>query len=628
MTRAFISAAPSRVDAQHRNTIAPRQKPEPGPPERKGAPWPKSSASLLGVIGLVLLVVLALTLAVNLKTALEEQIAVRLRASAKLVLLAMTELESPRFADPDLTLRLDEIRTLVPVTAIAVYDGRGRTLAQSAEEDAADAWPRQIRLTDESGGGIGDVDARQPELDGTGGWSLLVYGPAGSACGAVLVRIDPRDLPALGAVRTLFQLGKILAGLVILTGVLVLLRWVRPSSPPIPSMRTSVDPSSDVDLVLGTMQQVVHSLKDSESDYRDRWTAAARDADHFRTTSASIVESISSGIVAFDAAGKLTLSNRAAETILEFDGKSAPGKMLAEVFGAGDPVTKLGQDLLERGGIASRLEISRLDARGETRWIGVSSSVLHRQSGVPAGGILLVSDLTEARRSAEEAKLKDRLSAVGEMSAGIAHEIKNSLHSIMGFANLLREDAKDTEPPLAVRGILTEMHSLDATVRRILEFAKPSSFSHERVPVNRLVQETASSIAEKARAQGVEVVLELAPDLHDAHLDALSIRGAFVNLGGNAIEAMTQGGTLTIATRAADSSKEIRISFRDTGPGIPEEDRAKVFTPFFSTKRSGVGLGLALTQKTICDHGGRIQLHSRSGVGTEFVVHLPAGSFT
>ena len=626
MTRAFASAAPPRVEAARRNTNAPRPQREFPPPARRG-PWSKDTASLLGTIGLVLLLVLAFTLAVNLKTALEEEIALRLRASAKLVLLAMTELEAPRFADPELTARLDEIRMLVPVTAIAVYDSRGLAIAQSVETGAATAWPRQIRVNDRSGGLL-DVDARQPELDGAGGWSLLVYGPAGSACGAALVRLDPRDLRALATVRTLFQLGKILAGFVIVTGVLVLLRWARPSSPPIPSMRTSVDPSSDVDLVLGTMQQVVHSLKDSESEYRDRWTAASRDADHFRTTSASIVESITSGIVAFDVAGKVTLSNRAAEAIFEFDGRAAAGKTLAEVFGAGDPITKLGHDLLERGGVAARQEISRLDARSEMRWIGVSSSVLHRRDGVPAGGILLVSDLTEARRSAEEVKLKDRLSAVGEMSAGIAHEIKNSLHSIMGFANLLREDAKDAEPPLAVRGILAEMRSLDATVRRILEFAKHSSFSYERVAVNRLIEEAVAAIAEKAKTQGVEMVLELAPELPDARLDALSIRGAFVNLGGNAIEAMEQGGTLTITTRAADSSKEIRISFRDTGPGISEEDRGKVFTPFFSTKRSGVGLGLALTQKTICDHGGRIQLHSRCGVGTEFVVHLPAGSFS
>jgi signal transduction histidine kinase len=146
--------------------------------------------------------------------------------------------------------------------------------------------------------------------------------------------------------------------------------------------------------------------------------------------------------------------------------------------------------------------------------------------------------------------------------------------------------------------------------------------------VNRLVEEAAAAIAEKAKAQRVEVLLDLAAELSDARLDAVSIRGAFVNLAGNAIEAMVDGGTLTISTRAADSSKELRISFRDTGPGILEEDRAKVFTPFFSTKRSGVGLGLALTQKTISDHGGRIQLHSRSGVGTEFVVHLPVGSYS
>lgn len=627
MTRAFASAPPSQVDASRRGTNASRPTREPPPFERDETPWFKTTASLLGTVGLILLVVLAFTLSFNLKTALEEEIALRLRASAKFVLLAMSDIEAPRFADPDLIARLDDIRALIPVTAIAVYDGRGRPIAYSSEPGATTAWPREIHILRRSSG-IDDVDARDAKLDGAGGWSLLAYGPAGSWCGAALVRLDSTHLQALGTVRTLFQLGKILAGLVILTGVLVLLRWARPSAPALPSMRASVDPSSDVDLVLGTMQQVVHSLKDSESDYRDRWTAAARDADHFRTTSASIVESISSGIVAFDTAGKITLSNRAAESILEFDGRNAAGKMLADVFGAGDPVTKLARDLLERGGVAARQEISRLDARGDTRWIGVSSSVLHRAGGVPSGGILLVTDLTEARRSAEEAKLKDRLSAVGEMSAGIAHEIKNSLHSIMGFANLLREDAKDAEPPLAVRGILAEMHSLDATVRRILEFAKPSSFSYERTSVNRLVEEAAAAIAEKAKAQRVEVLLDLAAELSDARLDAVSIRGAFVNLAGNAIEAMVDGGTLTISTRAADSSKELRISFRDTGPGILEEDRAKVFTPFFSTKRSGVGLGLALTQKTISDHGGRIQLHSRSGVGTEFVVHLPVGSYS
>ncbi|HET9887377.1 MAG TPA: hypothetical protein VFR10_07685, partial [bacterium] len=148
MTRGLVTPAPSRVDGSRRDTSAPRPQRKPTPPQRGGLPWSKASASLAGTIGLVLLVVLAFALAMKLKTALEEEIAVRLRASAKLVLLAMTEFETARFADPDLTTRLEEIRTLVPVTAIALYDWRGRMIAQSAESGSPDAWPNQIRVND------------------------------------------------------------------------------------------------------------------------------------------------------------------------------------------------------------------------------------------------------------------------------------------------------------------------------------------------------------------------------------------------------------------------------------------------------------------------------------------------
>jgi signal transduction histidine kinase len=122
----------------------------------------------------------------------------------------------------------------------------------------------------------------------------------------------------------------------------------------------------------------------------------------------------------------------------------------------------------------------------------------------------------------------------------------------------------------------------------------------------------------------VAIAVELDPAHAEIFADALAMRGAFVNLAMNAIEAMGPGGTLTVAARAADGpSEEVRVSFRDTGPGLPEELREKVFAPFYSTKPTGIGLGLALVQKTMADHGGRIQVRSRAGVGTEFVIHLP-----
>ncbi len=603
---------------------------------------PRGLASFLGTVGLLMLVLLAFTLVAKLKGALEDEVATRLRVAAQLALRAADEVEAPSAADPAFVARLEEARRLALVTTLALYDPRGRVLVVASRPGADESLPRQVRVVSR-GAGAADLASRAPDLDAGGGWSLVAPGRERSGVGAVLVRLDPNDLGALATARVLFHVGKIAAAVVAIVGVLMLLRWANPSSPRGALARPAAQPASDVDLVLGTMKEAMQSLKDSETEYKEMWNAAERDAEHFRTTSASIVESITSGIVAFDASGRITLFNRAAESVLAFDGRASKGRALSEVFGADDPLPRLAGTLFERRAPASRLEIERPGRDGAARWIGVSSSVLPRKDGVPAGGIFLVTDLTLAKRARDEGELRDRLSAVGEMSAGIAHEIKNSLHSLLGFANLLREDSKGGELPLPVRGILEEMRSLEAMVKRILEFSKPSSLSRESVSLNRLAEEAASAVAEKARAAGVAVALDLAPELPAAWADALAVRGAFVNLAANAIEAMEGAragaspaaggtaeiaatcGTLTIATRAADSlGGELRVSFRDTGPGIPAPDREKVFTPFFSTKRTGIGLGLALVQKTIADHGGRIQVHSRAGIGTEFVVALPS----
>ena len=144
--------------------------------------------------------------------------------------------------------------------------------------------------------------------------------------------------------------------------------------------------------------------------------------------------------------------------------------------------------------------------------------------------------------------------------------------------------------------------------------------------------EVEASVAPAASQRSVALRLDCAVG-DEVPADRNSLRRVFLNLALNAIEAMEDGGDLTITTRMAEITDEgggagspaVRIAFRDTGPGIPEADRARVFTPFYSTKREGNGLGLALAHKTVTDHGGRFSLHSRVGVGTEFVIHLPAG---
>jgi PAS domain S-box-containing protein len=329
----------------------------------------------------------------------------------------------------------------------------------------------------------------------------------------------------------------------------------------------------------------------------------------------------------------VTLFNRAAEQIFGFGPRHALGRDLGLVFGEEDRLCRVARTLLRTGTPSRRLEIERAGPDGETRWLGIASSPILARGDERIGGILLIADLTETKRLRDGAALRDRLSAVGEMAAGVAHEIKNCLHSMRGYENLLRDDLGGEPPSMAVQGILSEAGSLEELVRGMLEFSRPSVIAREPCDLGRLLAEVRDSTAEVARARGVEIRFEAPPAGPVAEVDPAALRGVFRNLAQNAVEAMEGGGTLTLAVRTteipdergegAPSERFARVSFRDTGPGIPEEDRARIFTPFWTTKREGTGLGLALAHKTVTDHDGRIHLHSRSGVGTEFVLLLP-----
>ncbi|NNE43588.1 MAG: PAS domain-containing protein, partial [Gemmatimonadetes bacterium] len=523
--------------------------------------------------------------------------------------------------DGELLSRLEEIRRATSVSEIWLYDQQGVLLGGATTGNPAPAVPSRVRIgpPDRRSRIEADPGLRVPTRDAAGGLSLLVPLATESGAGALLARLDRESQGGLATVDFLFQVGKGMAGVLVAAGFLALFRWVMQG--PAPSSAAAV-PSSDVDMVLGTVREVMTTLKDSETEARDRVSAAEADAERWRRTSDLIVRSIGSGIVAFDPEGRVTIFNAAAETLLGRTADTALGRPLEEVLGPGDPLTRVAAQLRRTGSPPPRFETGR-PAGEDMLWLGVSSSVLRGHDGRGVGGILLVSDLTETQRLRDQMKLKDRLSAVGEMSAGMTHEMKNSLHALMGSANLLREDyGEDT--PVALRGILDEVASLESLVKGILEFSRPSLLVKAPTDLNVVVRDIARSVEGAARERGVAVEVRTDESLPEAPLDAEALRRAFLNLALNAVEAMDGGGTLTLATRTAERpGEEVRVSFRDTGPGVPESDRDRIFTPFYTTKRDGSGLGLALVHKTVTDHGGRLTLLSREGVGTEFVVTLP-----
>jgi signal transduction histidine kinase len=239
----------------------------------------------------------------------------------------------------------------------------------------------------------------------------------------------------------------------------------------------------------------------------------------------------------------------------------------------------------------------------------------------------------------ERMKERDRLAALGEMAAGLAHEIRNPLGAIKGAAQLLLPTDAVPEPPEQSKEFLTiiveEANRLNKVVSQFLEYSRPYRGEPQPLDVNEVVRKSAQLVSPPPLPNGetpppVEVVLSLADELPRVRADAEQLRQVFLNLAINAVQAMSSGGKLVISTaprtggRRGAPAQFLEIRFRDTGPGIPAPELKNLFIPFYTTKDKGTGLGLPISQRIIENHGGTIEVRSRVGVGSTFTVVLPA----
>ncbi len=220
----------------------------------------------------------------------------------------------------------------------------------------------------------------------------------------------------------------------------------------------------------------------------------------------------------------------------------------------------------------------------------------------------------------------DRLASVGEMAAGIAHEIKNPLTGIAAAITIIKDDfsASDSRAEI-LNEVLEQVKRLDKTVNDLLFFGKPAQPELTYANINSILKKTLMFASQHRGGKNIEKKLELQEDLPPVYVDTKQIQQVFLNLILNAIQAMQDNGVLTVGTTLVDLGGKpwIRISISNTGPGIPAQILEKIFTPFFTTKAQGTGLGLAICHKLITQHGGKIAVTSEDGKGTEFTVELP-----
>ena len=221
----------------------------------------------------------------------------------------------------------------------------------------------------------------------------------------------------------------------------------------------------------------------------------------------------------------------------------------------------------------------------------------------------------------------DRLASVGEMSAGIAHEIKNPLAAIKGAITVLNEDFADDDPRReVVNKVLEQIARLDKAATDLLFFGRPGKPSFEFVDTNDLLNKTMFFIGQHPEAKNIHQNKEFTRNLPPVWVDAKQLQQVFFNIIINAIQAMKEGGTLLLQTDLLEHQEKpfVRVLIGDSGPGIKPDDLERIFTPFFTTKTQGTGLGLAICRQLIEHQGGSIDIKSKIGEGTRVLINLPA----
>jgi PAS domain S-box-containing protein len=336
----------------------------------------------------------------------------------------------------------------------------------------------------------------------------------------------------------------------------------------------------------------------------------------------SVFENIGNGLIVVDSAGKVTKVNRKAAEMLEASNSELVGKS-CQVISVNQGIANILLETLRSGYATANRELEWVSSRGRHYSLQVTTSLLRSKHAHIAGAVAVIGDVTEIRDLQEKLKLNEHLASIGELSAKLGHEIGNSLGGIRLFTdNLVEELSPGDHRRGYAEEILAEVERLKAKVSELKDYSRPVSLDLAKGDLNNVVDEVLSFARNRFEENGISVSRTTGQNLPEVNMDPDQMRGALLNIVINAIQAMTDGGELTVSTQRRNGTVELSVA--DTGVGIPEGIRSKIFNPFFTTKKMlGTGLGLSIVYKTIQAHGGTIRFDSELGRGTTFTIGLP-----
>ena len=378
-------------------------------------------------------------------------------------------------------------------------------------------------------------------------------------------------------------------------------------------------------LVVGFLSgALADQLQHADESLREKEQGLSR----LRAFHENIVHSISSGVFTADEHGCVTSFNPAAQEATGYSFEQVHGRPWRDVFNWYPAQEE--DEHLHAASANMRFEVECKKADGNRLVLGMTLAPLHEQ-GQETGLVGVFKDLTRLRDLEEEMKRKEWLASLGEMSAGMAHEIRNPLGALAGAMQMLRGDLKTDDTNQRLMDIaIREAARLDTIITEFLQYARPPALNLAEFDLNKVLAETLDLVEHEARARpNITIVTSLAAEPLIGQVDQNQMKQVFWNLAINAFDAMPQGGQLEIATRqreigaAGRKANVAEVVFRDTGEGIPKKNLDKIFLPFFTTKTHGSGLGLAAVHRIVDLHGGWIKVDSREQEGTQFVVCLP-----
>ena len=409
--------------------------------------------------------------------------------------------------------------------------------------------------------------------------------------------------------------------------------------------------------VLETFQSVIARLQTQQQELERLSAQASERADSAEMFSERIVASMPTGLIAFDASGRATVINRPA-TLLFNREPGADGNDYRALFANAPALVEMVESCLATGHLFRREEIEASADLGDPKRLGATVAPIDpaNESG-PRGALCLLTDITEVTRLREQVALKRNLESLGEMSAGLAHEFKNAMAALHGYAQFLQSIDHDEQGRAAADALLQEVRNLTEMITAFLNFARPQPLQLEEVSLDELIKECARELAPLFVERKVQLEVEtrffspqrlrslrLSSEPSEANThhrdteeakstdiqgDPRMLRQAFLNLLRNAAEAIDESKTdrrviLNSSSETDRAGKDwALVSIEDTGDGIAESDLQKIFIPFFTTKSGGHGVGLALAHRVITEHGGTLSAANGADRGAEFTIRLP-----